>query len=66
MNYLDRDKVRLHSLLKSRRGEAFSTVEIESMTGMDAHRIKAAGESLAAGNFIKAEEDYYWVAKNGN
>lgn len=63
MNALDRDKIRLHTMLKAKRGEAFSVQEISETTGMDAHRVASAGAALVISGHVKVEEGYFWVVK---
>ena len=59
MNTLDRDKLRLHALLKGKRGEAFTAEDLAVVTGMSEHRTKAAGDSLAASGLVTVVEGYY-------
>ena len=59
MNQEARDKVRLHALLKNKRGEAFTATELAQMTGLSEYRVKAAGESLAASSLFTFVEGYY-------
>jgi hypothetical protein len=59
----DRDKVRLHALLKTKLGEAFNPSELSAVTGIDQRRIIAAGDALAGAGLIRKEESYYWAEK---
>ena len=61
MIHTDRDKVRIHALLKTRRGEAFSAEELAKVTGIPAARITAAGAALVAAGMVRREENYFWV-----
>lgn len=59
MSPLDRDKLRLHALLKGKRGEAFTAEDLAATTGLDLHRVEAAGKSLAASGLVTVVEGYY-------
>jgi hypothetical protein len=61
VNTLDRDKLRIHALLKKERGVAHTAEELAAVTGMSASRTKAAGDSLAASGLVTLIEGYYMM-----
>lgn len=61
MIHTDRDKVRIHALLKTRRGEAFTADELAKVTGIPVARITAAGDALVAAGMVRREENYFWA-----